>query len=157
MHSEVCYTLPPLLISAVSSEIAGSCYPILTSAFDSESLFITPVTYVKIFLITCALELPIYLWFLSGLSQTVSLKNQALRTIIINLTTHPLVTFAFASFAASQGWSLRHYILESEFVAVLLEWIFVANLWGVSLKRAGLASALANLISWHVGLFLWSF
>jgi len=67
-----------------------------------------------IFVLTCLLELPVYLWLLR---RAIKPAGGLLVCLALNLLTHPLVWFVFPALLENQV----HYVLVAEAFAVIVE------------------------------------
>lgn len=100
------------------------------------------IAYLYIFLQSCALELPVYLYFLKNQKRDVIFS-----IIAINAITHPI--FFFLIMGLQTSFLLN--ILFGEALVTLAEAYLVHRKFKVSYKEALYLSFHANLISWQVG------
>jgi hypothetical protein len=108
--------------------------------------------WLRAFLLTFAVELPIVVSLLRG--QAPDLVRLTLLVLFANLATHPLIWFV-----ATQPleYGTTEYTVVTEAWAVAAEAVFYwAAVAGVSGRRAFLASLLANAASFAVGVALGS-
>lgn len=106
--------------------------------------------YLVYFGVTCALEAPIYLAFSRGMKS----GRRILQVILLNLATHPIVTWliplAFYQLQLPSG----QCVLAGETFAVLVEAALLIRVYRYSTRKAFAASLAANLFSWWAGLWI---
>lgn len=103
--------------------------------------------YAKILAATLALEFPLYWLFF----RSMGWKKVVALTFVVNLASHPLVTFAWPLLIQKMGWSFGHFILAAELFAPIVETLIIRYGWKISWKRSILAAFVANLLSWTMG------
>jgi hypothetical protein len=108
-------------------------------------------TYLALFLITCLLEAPVY-WV--GLHRQLSVAKTFWVIVLVNLATHPAVTWLFPRFFLQINSTNRDYLMVSEVSAILVEAFLLMIIFNVSKRRAMVVSFLANLFSWWSGLYV---
>jgi len=107
--------------------------------------------YLLLFGLTFLIELPIYRLALKGLPT----KKILLVTLLLNLATHPIVTFLFP-WGAQDRFTMGGYVASAEVFAPAVEAALLVFLYRVSPTRAVPGAVLANLSSWGLGLWLLS-
>ncbi len=132
------------------SSLTLLCQVILEAPAHKQS--VAGQAYLLLFVATWLLEAPVYGILLRN---TIDGPSKLLQlTFILNLATHPLVTWGMPFVFNLLGGSNRLYLLTSELLAPLVEALllhFVFNLnWTPSLWIA----AITNLFSWWTGVYL---
>lgn len=125
--------------------ITDSCASLYNSHFYSLNFDFS--SYVALFFSTVLLEMPAYFVFW----QQSSLRQCFIRSLAVNLSTHPLVCILFPWVAAY--WQVRYwqYVLFSEGFAVIVEALVFVKIFKIRPQRAIVFSLFANLFSWLVG------
>lgn len=108
-------------------------------------------TYLGLFGITCILEGPIYWAFFRSLLST---KRILQAILLLNLATHPLVTWGYPWIFMSRKFLVRDYLLAAEFSAIAIEALLLMTIFKTGKGRALLSSFAANLFSWWTALYL---
>jgi len=110
-------------------------------------VFIPADDWLRAFLLTLAVEVPLATWLLRRAEP--ELWRAALIAVIANLSTHPLVWF---------GWSqvflvgTPEYVIAAETWAVAIEAVvYAVTIPGLGARRAVLISLIANGASFAVG------
>ena len=110
-------------------------------------MFIPADDWLRAFLLTLAVEVPLVAWLLRRAEP--QLWRGAAIAVIANLATHPLVWF---------GWSQAFLIGTPEYVIAAETWavaveaaIFAVTIRGLGPRRAVLISLIANGASFAVG------
>lgn len=106
--------------------------------------------YLVYFAVTCLLEAPFYIGGARQLSPARTLKQ----ILWLNLSTHPLVTFAFPFLFSLAHRQEIQTILTSELFAWTVEAMILRWAYGYSQARALVLSLTANLFSWGMGPYL---
>ena len=106
--------------------------------------------YLTLLALTCLLESSVY-WFF--LFHQLTKKRILLAVLLVNLATHPLVTWGFSAFFRCWQRPNKDYLLASELFAFLLEGWILGKGFGVPLKRAAAASVSANLVGLYVAVW----
>ena len=98
------------------------------------------------FVLTICIEAPV-IWFIVGQAEWRAMRK--IGTIVLaNMATHPVVWFIFPLLPVSRFLTLAF----SEIFAFVVEaWLYAMLFDGISLRRAALASGLANTLSFSVG------
>ncbi len=130
----------------------------LETTTNCAEVFQTPVTptpfdlveYLKYFLWTLGLELPLYYFMLSNLAK---LKRLQL-SLLVNIATHPIIFFVFPLILSHWNLTYRDYLLSAEIFAPLVEGFIIWKLFKSNPGRAFSAALSANLISWWLGVLI---
>ena len=124
-----------------------------TSAFEyvSSSCFVRSysldnLNYLSLFFLTFFIEGLVLYIFLKDIKRTIYIS------LILNIATHPLVTFIIPCIFSK----FTIYLLFAESFAFLTEFIILYFLFGRSkLKKYFLISALMNITSWQIGPYIY--
>ncbi len=121
--------------SVFSYFLTGSC---------AESYSVAPLdpdlglwAYLFFFALTCLFEWPVY--------------RSLLRTLLLNLLTHPFVVLLLPGIMRRRGIDYGTYLLTAEALAPALEAAAIALVFRIRAPRAVGLALLANLGSWLVG------
>ena len=105
--------------------------------------------YLLYFIITCALEAPFYMAM-----RQISWQRRVAAIFILNIATHPLVTFFWPVFLDRWDFTTAGMITTAELFAPLTESLILWLGFKVPAARAFLFAFLANLVSWGLGLYV---
>lgn len=144
---------PPALILALLSpgDLDALCRAALTSEAGRNG--VAPAAYVFILALNGLLETPCY-WAAGRMLGRAS-RTIALQVVILDLATHPIVSFGFPYGAETQGLSLLTMLVSAEAFAFTVEAGLLRLVWGYPWPLAILASTAANLVSWQAGAALY--
>ncbi len=85
-------------------------------------------------------------------------KNKLTRALalilILNLATHPLVTFVFPMFGQGLGLNMASAIVLKETFAPLVETLILRRGSNLSWSEAAALAVAANLFSWWLGAYI---
>lgn len=109
--------------------------------------------YLIYFSATCVLEAPFY-WVASAGRQTLTTGRRVAQIIILNLATHPAVTWLFPAIFSAMNRPYRDTLFFSESFAWIVEALILRFAYKYEPARAVVASISANLFSWWAGLYL---
>jgi hypothetical protein len=144
--------ITPLAIAqyfSLSSELPARCLTVLGQTCYIPA--ISPTKYALLFLGTVLFEIPIYFAFLR---KKVPIGSLVLWTLILNLATHPAVSFLIPRICAATESRLVDYVLWAEIFAPVVEALLLWKIARVNLGRAAVAALIANLLSWWAGIVL---
>ena len=145
-----CYSPLSLLISYLHSESMNtSCRVLLEDTTPPANLALW--MYLGLFAMTCLLEAPIY-WL--GLQRQLGVRKTIGAIFLVNLATHPAVTWIFPWIFAQTSLLTRDYLLVSEFFAIVVEAALLIRPFRISVNWAFFISCCANLFSWWTGLYV---
>jgi hypothetical protein len=149
-----CYT-PLVVIKAAfaSNQLDALCLASLKNIVTRNQISLG--SYLLIFAATILLESPIY--FLAGKYCGQTIRRICGQILLLNLATHPIVTWIIPPLA--EGWRLDGLttVLISEIFAPIVEAILLRKVYKYTRPIAILAAILANLCSWWLGLYLLKF
>ncbi|MBC7464537.1 MAG: hypothetical protein H7256_00970 [Bdellovibrio sp.] len=126
-----------------------SCGEIYTSGLPTDTLTLTQ--YLPFFLKTYAFELPFYYFFLRKIFSTTKILRI---NLVINLATHPFIFIMLPLILVRFEFNYFQYLVVAEIFAPLVEALILNQLFKVRWQTAVVASLVANLISWTVGVLL---
>jgi len=124
-----------------------ACLQVLS--LPQRATHVSPGRYLEVFLLTCVLEAPFYLWALRG--SPWDMKRRCLAVAWLNLATHPVVYFALPWISARLGGSYGGTLAAGEAFAWLAEAGLLAAVWRLAWARSSAAALAANLCSWWIG------
>ncbi len=122
-----------------------------TPAMPSELLSPVRLKLTQIWAPNCALFLRTRLGRQLGMAKTLGV------IVIVNLATHPVVTWTFPWIFSHSALLTRDYLLVSEAFAVLIEALLLIRIYGFQYSKALSVSFFANIFSWWAGLYIASF
>lgn len=126
------------------------CTVLLSSSETPVSMSL--LTYVSTFAWTCGLEALVYLPLL--LARKNKLTRALALILILNLATHPLVTFVFPMFGQGLGLNMASAIVLKETFAPLVETLILRRGSNLSWSEAAALAVAANLFSWWLGAYI---
>ncbi|MEZ4750910.1 MAG: hypothetical protein R3B54_09900 [Bdellovibrionota bacterium] len=138
-----------LLYFFSSSSVPPECREYLNANSLDGVFGVTGGTYFVFFLLTTALEAPVYWYFLKGEIRPTS--RLVAVVICLNLCTHPLAILGFPQFFALAGFTKLTALLFTELFALLVEGLVLWKVLQISPKASFAASFTANLFSWELG------
>lgn len=145
-----CYSPATLLQDYLRPDtIEASCRILLEDAMSPQTM--GGGAYLFLFLLTNLLEAPVY-----GAALGFT-RRSLLKILILNLATHPLVTWGFSALFTAHQLPVRDYVLVSELFAPTAEALLLQCVFNTSPRRAWLTAFAANLFSWWLGPYLASF
>jgi hypothetical protein len=107
--------------------------------------------YLVIFATTCFLEAPFYYWFTH---KSLRLSKQIEMILVVNLATHPFVTWVFPLLFLKLQSSFGEYVIAAEIFAPVTEALLLRLVYKQSWQRASFTAFIANLFSWWIGPYL---
>jgi len=140
-----CLTPWAVVINQFAQHSCGDIYA-SPLANDSFSFF----EYLPFFLKTMLLEFPIYYFFLR---KAYRLDKILLINFLINLATHQIIFLAMPSVFIKLDFNYYQYLMIAEIFAPTVEALLLRFAYKLNWKTAILASVLANLFSWTVGIY----
>lgn len=138
-----------LLYLFSTKNVPPECLRYLTTSSLDGVYGVSATTYVLFFLLTVALEAPIYWYFLRDRITPASRWVAAL--FCINLCTHPLAILGFPQFFALAGDTKLTALVATEVFAPVVEGLVLWKLLNIPPRVAFVASVAANLFSWEMG------
>jgi hypothetical protein len=145
-----CFSPLSLLTSYTNAESMDAvCRVVLEDQVYPSSMKVW--VYCTLFVLTCFLEAPIY-WL--GLHRELGRSKTLWAIFIVNLATHPVVTWGFSWGFSHSNFLVRDYLLVSELFAIAVEGFILMKFFRVGSLKAFSVSFVANLFSWWVGLYV---
>lgn len=135
-----CYTPGALVGFTLFGQV--QCYDIFMTTVGVPQ--VSALLYLKVFILTCLLEFPFYFVCLG--------RRAFIATLILNLATHPMVSFGIPYLMRGEDYYLCLWV--GEVFAPALEGFLLGYVWKVKWTRAVSIAILANLVSWWVGVYL---
>jgi len=117
------------------------------------SQMISLPVYLKLFATTCLLEAPYYYF---GAPTSITRNKRLVQIILLNLATHPIVTWLFPWVLAKWGSTYGTSIVIEENFAWITEGLILIGFYRYSWRRGFSLSFFANMTSWWLGLFIFS-
>ncbi|MEQ1875028.1 MAG: hypothetical protein ABL958_00185 [Bdellovibrionia bacterium] len=105
--------------------------------------------YLLYLIITCGLEAPFYMSI-----RSLSWQKRVAAIFILNIATHPAVTFLWPVFLDKYDFTTAGMILTVETFAPVTEALILIFGFRVKPATAILVAFLANLVSWGLGLYV---
>jgi hypothetical protein len=120
----------------------------LAPAFDGMISF---ADYLPYFLKTIVIEFPIYYLLFKNFQ---SFKKLLVINLVLNLATHPIVFYVISYICFRLDLSYLHYLISAEIFAPVVEALILIYVFKIPISKAWVASILANLMSWSIGVWL---
>jgi hypothetical protein len=147
----VCYAPPDVVRFILAPDrLDPVCRGILSRPQTTTQ--VSALYYLGVFLLTCVLEAPFYLWALKGSAWDA--KSRWLAVVWLNLATHPAVYFVFPWLSARRGGCYAQTVAAGEVFAWLVEAALLGAVCKLSKARSAAFSLAANLCSWWIGLYV---